>query len=188
MEKIIDRIKDVLLVPKDTWGIIKTEEENQLSIIKNYLIYLAAIPAIALFIGRVLIGTQTVLGHYRVPFFRGLLWAVLYYIFTIVGIYLSAKIVNALAPNFKVEKNEIAAFKLVAYSYTAPLAAGILFLIPSLENLGMLVGLYGIFLLYLGLPIVLDVPKEKNVSFTAVSALALIVIYYVMGGVAALAL
>jgi hypothetical protein len=188
MEKFIDRVKDVLLNPKDTWSAIKTEGDNQVSIIKSYLIYLAAIPAIALFIGRVLIGTQTVLGHYRVPFFRGLLWAILYYVFTIVGIYLSALVINALASKFEVEKNELASFKLVAYSYTAPLAAGILFLVPSLENLGLLIGLYGIYLLYIGLPIIMDVQKEKIVAYTAVSSLAIIVIYWVMGGVAALVL
>jgi uncharacterized membrane protein len=189
MEKIIDRVKDILLTPKDAWNVIRTEEENQVSIIKNYLLILSAIPAVASFIGQALVGTTIPLvGHYRIPFFSGLIWAVLSFILTIVGVYVSALVINALAPNFGGVKNDVAAFKLVAYSYTAPLVAGILNIIPTLSVLGLLASLYGVYLLYLGLPVLMENPKEKSVSYTVVSILVMIVVYFVMGGIAALAL
>ncbi len=127
-------------------------------------------------------------GHYRIPFLSGLIWAVLSYVLTIVGVYVSALVINALAPTFSGEKNDVAAFKLVAYSYTAPLVAGILNLIPSLSVLGLLASLYGVYLLYLGLPVLMGNPQEKSVSYTIVSILVMIVVYFVMGGIAALVL
>ena len=42
MEKIVDRVKDVLLVPKDTWVVIKSEQDSQVDVIKKYLIYLGS--------------------------------------------------------------------------------------------------------------------------------------------------
>lgn len=190
MEKLVERVIAVLTAPKDTWDVIKAEEQDQLTIIKNYLLYLAAIPAVASFIGRVIIGTTDIVtrASIRIPFFSGLLWAVFSFVLTIVGVYLSAIVISALASNFGGTKNDAAAFRLVAYAYTAPLVAGIFYLLPSLNILATLGGLYGIYLLYLGLPVLMETPKEKALGFTVVAVLALVVIYAVMGGLAALTL
>ena len=53
---LIQRIQDILLKPKDMWPAIATESGDIASIYKNYLIYLALVPAVAGFIGMSLIG------------------------------------------------------------------------------------------------------------------------------------
>jgi len=189
MEKLIERVKSILLNPKETWEIIKSEEETQMSIIKNYLLILAAIPPVASFIGQVIVGTTIPLvGHYRIPFFTGLIWAILQYVLLIAGIYISAIVVNALAPNFGGAKNNIAAFKLVAYTYTVPLVAGVLDLVPTLSVIAFLLSLYGIYVFYLGLPVMMGNPKEKTTSYTVVAILVIIVVLVIVQGVAGLVL
>jgi hypothetical protein len=173
MEGLIERVKDILVSPKKTWEVVKTEETSSTEIIRNYLLYLAAIPVICSFIGRVIIGSP---GAGRQPFFRGIIWLALSYVLFFVSAYISAFVINLLAPNFGAVKNELAAFKLVAYSSTAPLVAGVFYLIPALSALAIF-GLYGVYLLYLGLPILMECPQDKAVPYTIASILAVIGVY-----------
>ncbi len=189
MEKLIERVKSILLNPKETWETIKSEEATQMSIIKNYLLILAAIPPVASFIGQVIVGTTIPLvGHYRIPFFTGLIWAILQYVLLIVGVYISAVVVNVLAPKFGGTKNDISAFKLVAYTYTAPLVAGILNIVPTLAVIAFLLSLYGIYVFYLGLPVMMENPNEKTTSYAVVAILVIIIVMVVVQGVAGLVL
>ena len=114
MDKLLDKVKRILFTPKTAWDDIKAEESTQTSIIKDYLLYLVAIPIVANFIGQAIIGYP--LRGDRVNFFRGLIWAVFAYVLYQVSLYVSAMVVNALAPQFESTKNSVAAFKLVAYS------------------------------------------------------------------------
>jgi len=80
-----------------------------------------------------------------------------------------AFIVNALAPSFAGQKDSIQSLKVVTYSYTASWIAGIAVLLPGLGALIMLAGLvYGIYLLYLGLPVLMRAPPDKAVGYTVV--------------------
>jgi hypothetical protein len=61
--------------------------------------------------------------------------------------------------------------------------AGIFALIPGLRILTLL-GIYSLYLLYLGLPVLMKTPREKAASYTAVVILAAIVLSIVIGAVA----
>jgi hypothetical protein len=61
--------------------------------------------------------------------------------------------------------------------------AGIFALIPGLRFLGIL-GVYSLYLLYLGLPVLTKSPKEKALGYTAVVIIAAIVLFMVIGLVA----
>src|SRR3990172_9355091 len=182
MDKLIDKVKRILFSPKTAWDEIKTEESTQISIIKDYLLYLVAIPIVANFIGQAIIGYP--LRGDRVNFFRGLIWAVFAYVLYQVSLYVSAMVVNALAPQFESTKNSVAAFKLVAYSSTAALVAGVVAILPSIAPLAILGLIYTIYLFYLGLPVLMETPKEKVVPYTVVSILAIIIISAVIMGIA----
>ena len=53
---LVERAMEIVLKPKETWAVIAGEQSSIASIYKNYLVYLAAIPPIAAFIGLSLIG------------------------------------------------------------------------------------------------------------------------------------
>jgi hypothetical protein len=184
MDKLMGRVKDILFSPKATWEVIKNEETTPMTIVKDYLIYLAALSSVASFIGQALIGHTTLIGLVRIPFFSGLVWAVLGFVLSLLSIYVAATIVNGLAPTYSALKNDVAAFKVVAYSTTAWLAGGVLNLIPRLSGLAFLIGLYSFYLFYLGLPILMQCPKEKALAYTIVSWLLTFVIMLVASVIA----
>jgi hypothetical protein len=61
--------------------------------------------------------------------------------------------------------------------------AGIFALIPGLRLLTIL-GLYSLYLLYLGLPVLMKAPREKAMGYTAVVVLAAIVLFVIIAMVA----
>jgi len=89
-------------------------------------------------------------------------------------------VTNYLAPNFGSTQNEAKAFQLAVYSYTPFLAVGILNIIPALSVLVFLSSLYGLYLLYIGLPILMSTPKEKSLAYTITIIVAMILIYIII--------
>ena len=181
---IIERAKAILLKPKDTWGVIKEETTTVNEILMNYVIILAAIPVVAGLLGNFIFGVGVPFyGRYRPGFFSGIVWAVVNYILSIVLVIVAAKIVEALAPTFQAKKDNLSAFKVVAYSMTVFWVAGILMIIPDLGPLAMIISLYGFYLLYLGLPYLMECPSDKALGYTIVSVIVIIVIYIIIGAI-----
>ena len=83
-------------------------------------------------------------------------------------------VAGVLAPRFGAEKNFPNAVKLSAYSHTPLWLAGIFLLIPGLNFL-LILGLYGFYLLWVGLPMLMKVPNDRALPYAAiVTACALI--------------
>jgi len=181
MEKIIERVKSILLSPKDALTAVKSEEMSIADFMKEYVAILAAIPAVAQFIGLALVG-HSVFG--RRSFIGTLFYAALFYIFSLVSIFVYSKVIGALAPSFNATKNDLSAFKLTVYAWTPAFVAGIFHIVPGLQVLAMLGGLYGIYILYLGLPILMESPEDKTVAYTVVSLIVGLILMVVIGSVA----
>ena len=183
---LIQRVTDILLKPKDTWRTIAQEQSDVASIYSRYLVFLAAIPAIAGFIGFSLVGMNVMGMSIRMPMGMGLANMVVSYVLSLVMVFVLALIVDALAPSFGGSKNQVNALKVVAYSFTAAFVGGIFSLLPSLAILGVLASLYSIYLLYTGLPVVMKCPEDKSLGYTAVVVVCGIVAAVIVGAVSAL--
>ena len=116
----------------------------------------------------------------------GLAGAVFAFVFAIVGVFILAFIINALAPTFGAQKDSNKAFKVAVYSYTPAWIAGALQILPALGILGMIAALYGLYLLYLGLPALMKVPQEKAIGYTAVVVVCAIVLSIVVTSIGGL--
>ena len=55
--KLIDRVKNILLTPKTEWPVIAGESTTVPDLYKNYIVVLAAIPAVFGFIKSSIIGS-----------------------------------------------------------------------------------------------------------------------------------
>ena len=100
-------------------------------------------------------------GTYRTPIGTAITGAIVTYVLTLVGVYVLALIIDALAPTFNGTQNQIQALKVAAYSSTASWVAGIFALMPGLRILTIL-GLYSLYLLYLGLPVLMKAPAGQG--------------------------
>ena len=181
MQNLIERVKAIILKPRETWAVIKEEEVTSTQLMREYVMILAAIPAVAGFIGKSIVGMKIPFyGRYHFPLGRGLLWVIVEYILSLVGVYVVAKVINFLATNFNAVKDDTKAFKVAAYAWTPAFIAGIFSLIPDLSVLGIL-GLYSLYLIYLGLPYLMECPSEKALGYTVTIIIAVIVIYVLIG-------
>jgi hypothetical protein len=179
---LVERVKAILLTPKTEWPVIESEPGDAKYLFTNYVAILAAIPAIAGFIGMSLIGfTVPTVGTIRLGIGMGILNAVLTYVMAFVMSYLVALIADGLAPTFGGSKKFESALKLTVYSMTAWWVAGIFLIIPSLAFLAIL-GLYALYLFWTGAPVLAKVPRERAIGYTA----AVVVCAIVLGIVIAL--
>ena len=177
---LVERIKGILLKPKEEWQTISGETTPIPELYKTYVVKLAAIGPVASIIGMSIVGiTLPFIGSFRIPLTTSIGSAIVHYILTLVGVYVLALIIDALAPTFSGEKSMLQAFKVAAYSSTPGWVVGVIGIIPALAPLGIL-GLYGLYLLYLGLPNLMKSPKEKSLGYTLAVILAAVVIFVVI--------
>jgi len=170
------RVQDILLKPKKTWTQIKSEEVSITGIYGSYACIMAAIPPAAQIIGLAFIGTSFIGTRYRVSLATTLGEAVLSYCVSLAALYIIALVINFLAPKFASRKDLTNAFKLATFSWTPSWIAGLALLAPSLAWFTKLISLYGFYLFYLGLPVLMDTPRER-VDLYFISAIALSAIF-----------
>ncbi|MDC7682711.1 Yip1 family protein [Asticcacaulis sp. BYS171W] len=181
---LVERVKGILLRPTPEWQKIDVEPSTISGITTGYVLILAAIPAVAGFIGQSLIGISVLGITTKVSVVSGLIYAAVIYALSVASVYIAGFIIDALAPSFDGQKNNVQAFKVAAYSATASWVAGIFAAIPMLGVLGLL-GIYGLYLLYTGLPILMRTPKAKSLGYTAVVVVIAIVIQIIIGAITA---
>lgn len=180
--KLTDRVKAILTAPKTEWPLLAAEPASVGSLYTGYIMILAAIPAIAAFIKSSLIGYGLLGVTVRIPIMPALAHAVANYVVSLLAVYVVALVIDALAPTFGGEKNQVQALKATAYAWTASWVAGVAIIIPWLGWLIMLAGgVYAIYLLYLGLPATMKCPTERAGAYTAVSVIVAIVLTWVLG-------
>src|SRR5215831_13394804 len=161
LRKLADRIKALLLTPQTEWKVIEQEHDTLFDLLIGYVAILAAIPELAHFIGQSFIGGYT-------PVVPNLVRAVVVYFVTFAMVYIIAGVIDLLAPRFGAEKNFANAVKLSAYSHTPLWLVGIFLLVPGLNFL-LILGLYGFYLLWVGLPMLMKVANDKVLFNDAVT-------------------
>jgi hypothetical protein len=178
---IVERAKNILIKPKDEWNVISQESTSVAQLATTYLLVLALIPAAAQFVRYGIFGYNIpFIGHVPGSITYGIRQAVVSYIGSAGGAFLSAFIIDILASNFASQKNFEKAMQLVVYSYTAMFVAGVFYLIPGLGILAFIGGLYGLYILYLGLKPMMQTPDDKVTVYFIVSLAVIIVVSAVL--------
>jgi hypothetical protein len=180
---IIDRIKNILLTPKTEWEVIAAETTPTNTLVMSYVLPLAAVAAIAGFIGICVVGMGGIFGGYRMGFVMGLVMAIFQVVMSVVMVFVLAFIIDMLAPNFGSQKNMPQAIKVAAYAYTPVWVLSIVKIIPMLGILVLLAALYAIYLLYLGLAGVMKSPQDKVTAYTAVVVVVGVIVSIVIGAI-----
>jgi hypothetical protein len=168
--KLIARVKNILLTPKTEWPVVATERTSVADLYKNYILILAAIPAVFTFVRQSLIGIGGFGVTMRLGVFDGIVQTILIYAVTVGIVYVVGLLIDALALNFGGEKNFEQALKSAAYAYTSIWVASVSIMLPvPLYFLVILAAAaYGIYLLYLGLPHTMKVPPERAGGYATV--------------------
>ena len=152
---ILARAQKIVTDPQGAWQEIKGEDSTIESVYKNYFVYVAAITPIAMFLGHIF--------HRNI--FSNLFSNLVFYAFALGMPYLAAMLIEFLAPKFEGGCSRAEAFKLVVYASTPGMLAGIFNLIPILGIIASLIGLYNIYVFYLGLEPMVRVAGSKRLPF-----------------------
>jgi hypothetical protein len=173
---VVDRVKNIMLTPKPEWQAIQGEKTGVQEVYFEYLVVVAALPAV---------GQLLSMWRYE-NFHAALRVAIASYVAALAGAFVSALVLEFIAETFSSLRSRESAFKLVAYGSTPSLIAGALFFLPNIGALASVAGaIYMAYLIYVGLPILMNTPEEKLLPFMFVSFLAIAVAYYLLGWILA---
>jgi hypothetical protein len=184
LNRIIARAKAILVTPKTEWPLIAQEPATVGDLYRNYIVVIAAIPAIFVFLKSSVIGMGFGI---RFGLGMGLTGMLVRYVLSLVFAYVMAMIIDALAPTFGGQKDRVQALKTVAYAATASCVASIAAILPfGLYWLIAIAGVvYTVYLLYLGLPHTMKAPADKAAGYTAVAIIVAIVVQFVLSAIIA---
>ncbi len=180
---LVERVKNILVNPKTEWEVIEKESTPVQELVTGYLLILALLPFFGNLIGYWLVGYRVPFVGYESGFGLGLRHGIIAFASPVIAAFIAAFVINSLAPSFSSIKDFRRAMQLVVYSFTPSLVAGILMIIPSLGIIATLAGIYGLYILYVGMKPIMKTPDEKVTSYFIVSLLVIIVASLVVGAI-----
>lgn len=177
--------------PDRQWPKIRDQYSGSNSYYPPHIFLLALIPAVSGYFGTTHIGWQIGAGEpIRLTSETALSIAIIYYLVLLIGVFAIGWVIHALGKAYDVVKPLSLCVALAAYTATPLFLIGIMELYPVLW-LNMLLGLialaYTVYLLYSGLPIMMEIPKERGFLYsTAVLGVGLIALVALLSATALL--
>ena len=165
--------------PAREWEKIREHYKQSQSAGIAHVFVLAAIPAISGYVGTTQVGWRIGVGEpIRITGESAVSIAVIYYLALIVGVFTIGWVIHLLGKAYELEKPLPLCIALATYTATPLFLIGIMEVYPVLW-LNMLLGLpalaYTVYLLYSGLPIMMEIPAERGFLYSsAILAVGLI--------------
>src|SRR5947208_15687094 len=182
METLASRARSVLFEPRATFKEVDAEFTKPGAIWGRYVLPLAAIGPIAGAIGRLVFGQRIALTTLTgsVSITDAITWAIISFVLALAAVFALSQVISLLAPGFGGQKNDVQALKVAAYSSTPVWLGGIFTIHARLIIVSVIVSIYGLYLLYVGLPILMKVPQDRAMGYIAVVIIAAIVIFLIV--------
>jgi hypothetical protein len=183
LQSMLARALNMVVKPREEWMRIAGEPTSIASLYVAYALPMLGFVAIVSFLQRALIGTWVPLaGTVKAAPSVALESVVASLLFGLIGLFLLALIIQLLAPAFGAKRDLRQAVKTAVYSATPACVASVFSFLPLLGTLiGLILMLYGIYVLYLGLIPVMSTPKEGAAGYTATVVIVTILLSFLVG-------
>ncbi len=157
--------------PTNEWEKIREQQKSGDRSGVGFVFILAAIPAISGYIGTTQVGWRIGVGDpIRITGESAISIAIIYYLALIIGVFSIGWVIHLMGKAYEVEKPLPLCIALAAYTATPLFLIGIMQVYPVLW-LNMLLGLpvlaYTVYLLYSGLPIMMEIPAERGFLYSS---------------------
>jgi hypothetical protein len=182
----IQHIIGLFTDPTVEWEKIREQQKSSEKRGVGFVFVLAAIPAISGYIGTTQVGWRIGVGEpIRITGESAISIAIIYYLALIVGVFTIGWVIHLLGKAYEVVKPLPLCIALAAYTATPLFLIGIMEVYPVLW-LNMLLGLpalaYTVYLLYSGLPIMMEISAERGFLYSsAVLAVGLVSLVSLLG-------
>ncbi len=172
---VFNRLKNLILNPKTEWEVIELEGHTKEQLINRYALPLMLMVALSSIIGDTIFQSRLTFSIAAIIFKALFVIGIAY-----TGMYISAIIITELATSFNSKKDINSCYRLVIYSLSAYFAISVITnLLPFLSELYIL-GLYSIYLFWVGSTTVLNTPEDNKVGFVVVSNLIIIGVFSIL--------
>lgn len=156
----------ILIDPQNKWPRLLSKDTDYRIVFKQYTLPLLIVLGICLLLGGLCFTSRLTSSVGLV-----VIMTITEVLSIALSIYLTSYIVNETAPNFKLPYHFNRVFLLVTYSWTPIIVTYIIVgLLPFLAPFKV-VCLYSIYLLWIAMPSIKDLPADKKVAYTATIAL-----------------
>ena len=174
---LVDRVQKILVSPNTEWDAIDSEKVTTQDLLVTYAAPLIGAAQLAAALGLMLFA------HF--PLQSALIQAVIGGLLNFGVVLGLGAIIDGLATNFGSTKDFTQSLKVAVYSMTPLWVFSLLAIIPQLGIIALLLGLYSLYLIFIGLPKVKHPKKDQEAVYAlaAIGAIIIltIVVYIVVG-------
>jgi hypothetical protein len=168
---VLNHVWGLFSHPAREWEAIRDESCSVPTCYVRHVLILALLPAVCGFIGTTQVGWTIGAGDpVKLTMDSALLIAVLFYGAMVVGVYIMGRMIHWMAQNFGASTDLSRCVVLAAYIATPLFLVGVTALYPVLW-FNMLAGLvavgYTVYLMYSGIPVVMQVSREQGFLFAS---------------------
>ncbi len=167
---ILNHIWGLYAHPKDEWQTIEKRHESLMYSLMHILV-VALIPAICGYYAAAHIGWTIGVGEpIKISPSSAQIMAISMYIALVLGVFLLAYLIQWMAKTFDSNPTFVQSLELAAYTATPMLMVGITTLFPVLWFValaGIAAVSYSVYLLYSGVPIMMNIPEDKGFIYSS---------------------
>jgi len=167
---ILNHIWGLYAHPKDEWQTIEKRHESLMYSLMHILV-VALIPAICGYYAAAHIGWTIGVGDpIKISQSSAQLMAVAMYLALVIGVFALAYLIQWMAKTFDSKPSFVQSLELAAYTATPMLMVGVVALFPVLWFVtlaGLAATSYSVYLLYSGVPIMMNIPEEKGFIYSS---------------------
>jgi len=180
------RAVGLLVSPGRAWARIAEAPAEPRPLFLRYALPLAALPALCSVVGVLVFGFNIANVGVHMSVVGLILGALTGYALTIGAVWALARFIDLTAPAFDGRRDRRAALNLVVYAATAMWVGGLAEIYPSLGiPVGILAGLYSLYALYVGLPVMMGVPEDRRLTAFAAVLIVILLLAVARGMVTA---
>lgn len=167
---ILNHIWGLYAHPRDEWQTIEKRHESLMYSLMHILV-VALIPAICGYYAAAHIGWTIGVGDpIKISQSSAQLMAIAMYCALVLGVFALASLIQWMAKTFDSKPSFVQSLELAAYTATPMLMVGITTLFPVLWFValaGLAATCYSVYLLYSGVPIMMNIPEEKGFIYSS---------------------
>jgi len=182
--KLLSHTVGILTQPEAEWTSIREEKDSKWSVYFWHVPFLALIPVIATYFGVTQVGWDFAGKHMYLTKESALQLAVLAYFANLGMVVVLGEFIDWMAPTFTDEDNPKQRGMTMAVFLTTPVfLSGLVFLYPHLwlcATVALFAVSWAVFLCYEGMPILMEIPKERAFIFSSSVLTAGLVLLVVM--------
>jgi len=183
---MIHRAVGFMFQPRKQWQAIAQFEDKQFLPYLLYPAILGLIPVLSWYVGTTQVGWSVGGETTRLTANSATAIAVLFFLAQLMAIWIIGYFIHWMSHTYGVNSSPVKGMALAGFMATPILVAGIIGLAPNFA-IDMLVGVaavsYSVYLLYIGIPIVFNMPAERGFLYaSAMVGVALVIVICVMCG------